>query len=63
MDDKEKMNKRFAMKKEDIEITFVPQCCRCVKNIDFIKCESFPDGKPGEYMSNQSDCPVPKAYL
>lgn len=55
MTEQERAEARFTMRKEDVTIIFVPQCCDCRKNQKYKSCKQFKE-KPVEYMTNEQLC-------
>ncbi len=52
----DKAKQRFFQKAEEIEVTFIPQCCSCDRNINFERCQLFAV-KPKKYSGNKEICP------
>ena len=53
LNESDKKEDRFTLHKENIRITFVPQCCSCNLNINYNKCNIF-DIKPSDKMKSQN---------
>lgn len=56
MSNDEKAKRRFTQSKEEVNVVFVPQCCKCKLNIDKTTCKHFGEGKPTEYVTNVKEC-------
>ena len=52
----DKAKKRFIQTKDEVKITFVPQCTKCKYNINYNSCHRFKE-KPLAYMKNEKECP------
>lgn len=55
MTDKELAKERFRQPSEGMRVLFIPQCCRCIHNIDKFTCAIY-DDKPKPIMSNVTLC-------
>lgn len=52
----DKAKERFFQDAEGVRMMFIPQCCKCERNVNFSTCKIYENGKPADILANDVQC-------